>query len=55
MINNGVHTIKTGAEIPFTRCFYEYKQPTSIDELESQFNNLEKSVRDRIFKLFGGK
>lgn len=47
--------IKTGAEIPFTRCFYEYKQPTSIDELESQFNNLEKSVRDRIFKLFGGK
>ena len=47
--------IKTGAEIPFTRYFYEYKQPTPVDELESQFNNIEKSVRDRIFKLFGGK
>lgn len=47
--------IKIGAEIPFTRYFYEYKQPTPVDELESLFNNLEKSVRDRIFKLFGGK
>lgn len=46
--------IKTGAEIPFTRYFYKYKVPTSSEELEKRFNELEASVDSRIKKLFGG-
>ena len=45
--------IKTGAEIPFTRYFYKYQQPEPSEELEKQFINLEKSVNERIQKLFG--
>ncbi len=45
--------IKTGAEIPFTRCFYKYQQPTPSEELEQRFLDLEKSVNERIAKLFG--
>lgn len=45
--------IKTGAEIPFTRCFYKYQQPVPSEELEKQFVELEKSVSERISKLFG--
>lgn len=45
--------IKTGAEIPFTRYFYKYTQPTPSEDLEKQFLELEKSVNDRIKKLFG--
>lgn len=47
--------IKTGAEIPFTRYFYKYQAPTSSEELEKRFNELEASVDSRIKKLFGGK
>ena len=46
--------IKTGAEIPFTRYFYKYKAPTSSEELEKRFIELETSVDLRIKKLFGG-
>lgn len=45
--------IKTGAEIPFTRNFYKYQQPVPSEELEKQFVELEKSVSERISKLFG--
>ena len=45
--------IKTGAEIPFTRYFYKYQQPVPCEELEKQFIELEKSVSERISKLFG--
>lgn len=45
--------IKTGAEIPFTRYFYKYQQPVPSEELEKQFVELEKSVTERISKLFG--
>ena len=46
--------IKTGAEIPFTRYFYKYQQPTPSEELEARFNALEASLSARIAKLFGG-
>lgn len=45
--------IKTGAEIPFTRYFYKYQQPEPSEKLEQQFIDLEKSVNERIAKLFG--
>ena len=45
--------IKTGAEIPFTRYFYKYQQPKPSEELERTFLELEKSVSERIAKLFG--
>ena len=44
--------IRTGAEIPFTRCFYKYQQPTPSKELEAKFTELELSVSERIAKLF---
>ena len=44
--------IKTGAEIPFTRNFYKYQQPTPSEELESKFMKLELSVSTRVSKLF---
>ena len=46
--------IKTGAEIPFTRYFYKYVQPTPSEELEQRFLELDKSVNKRIARLFGG-
>lgn len=45
--------IRTGAEIPFTRYFYKYQQPTPSEELEVRFTELEMSVSERIAKLFG--
>ena len=45
--------IKTGAEIPFTRCFYKYQKPVPSDELKTRFMELESSVSRRISKLFG--
>lgn len=44
--------VKTGAEIPFTRYFYKYLQPSPSEGLESRFAELEQSVSDRIAKLF---
>lgn len=45
--------IKVGAEIPFTRYFYKYQQPKPSEELAARFVELEKSVSERITKLFG--
>jgi type I restriction enzyme M protein len=45
--------IRVGAEIPFTRYFYQYKQPTASEELEAKFATIESSVSERIKKLFG--
>lgn len=45
--------IRTGAEIPFTRYFYKYQQPTPSEELVVKFTELELSVSERIAKLFG--
>ena len=44
--------IKTGAEIPFTRYFYKYQQPTASEDLEVRFMELELSVSERVAKLF---
>lgn len=44
--------IKTGAEIPFTRYFYKYRQPTPSEELEVKFMDLELSVSECVSKLF---
>ena len=46
--------IKIGAEIPFTRYFYKYQQPTPSDELAAKFTELELSVSERIANLFEG-
>lgn len=46
--------VKTGAEIPFTRYFYKYQKPESSKVLEQRFIDLEKSVNERIAKLFKG-
>ena len=45
--------VKTGAEIPFTRYFYKYQQPKPSEELAQRFLELEKSVSERIARLFG--
>ena len=44
--------IRTGAEIPFTRYFYKYQPSTPSEELESKFKELERSVNERVAKLF---
>ena len=44
--------IKTGAEIPFTRYFYKYQKPTDSQVLKQQFEALEKSIAERITKIF---
>lgn len=47
--------IKVGAEIPFTRYFYKYQQPTPSEDLAAKFTSLEVSVSERINKFFGGE
>jgi type I restriction enzyme M protein len=44
--------IKTGAEFPFTRYFYEYKEPESSEKLEKEFLEIESSLNKRIEDLF---
>lgn len=44
--------VKIGAEIPFTRYFYKYQELTPSGELEKKFMELDKSVNERIAKLF---
>lgn len=44
--------IKTGAEIPFSRYFYRYQQPENSNVLKEKFIDLEKSVNEKIVKLF---
>jgi type I restriction enzyme M protein len=42
---------KSGAEFPFTRYFYEYKEPDKAEDLLAQFLTLEKSVAAQIARL----
>ena len=42
---------KLGAEFPFTRFFYEYKEPENADDLLDQFMELEKSLSKKIAAL----
>lgn len=44
--------VKVGAEIPFTRYFYKYTQPTPSEDLAVKFMELEVSVSERIARLF---
>ena len=44
--------IKTGAEIPFTRYFYKYQAPKPSEELLAKFMELDKSVNERITRLW---
>lgn len=39
---------KIGAEFPFTRYFYEYKEPEKADVLLSRFMELEKSITIKV-------
>ena len=45
--------IKTGAKIPFTQYFYKYQQPEASEVLAEKFSALERSVDERVRKLFG--
>lgn len=42
---------KLGAEFPFTRFFYEYKEPEKADDLLARFMDLEKSLSEKIAAL----
>ncbi len=44
--------VKIGAEIPFTRYFYKYQEPTPSEDLLRKFKELENSVREKIDGLF---
>ena len=43
--------IKTGAEFPFTRYFYEYKEPEKAEDLLKEFMNIENELSDKIKEL----
>lgn len=44
--------IKIGAEIPFTRYFYKYKEPKNSEILAKEFIKIDISVSERIKNLF---
>lgn len=44
--------IKTGAEIPFTRYFYQYEAPRPSEELAKEFMALEELVNEKVKDLF---
>ena len=44
--------IKTGAEIPFTRYFYQYQKPESAEELAEKIKSLESEVNAEMQYLF---
>jgi type I restriction enzyme M protein len=44
---------KTGAEFPFTRYFYEYREPEKSDALLKRFMALEKSIAMKVKGLGG--
>ena len=46
---------KVGYEIPFTRTFYVYKQLEKADEIASRIEWHEKSLMEKLRKLFGEK
>ncbi len=53
-VNKKKKIIKTGAEIPFTRLFYKYKETESSTKLKEEILNLEKEANFQISELFGG-
>lgn len=44
--------IKTGAEIPFTRFFYQYKEPVKSDLLASEIQEQEEKLGNILSNLF---
>lgn len=44
--------IKTGAEIPFTRYFYKYQKPESLESLKDKIDSLERKVSVEMSNLF---
>ena len=44
--------IKTGAEIPFTRYFYKYKEPEKSEKLIKEFEELEKQIQKELKDFF---
>ena len=45
---------RLGAEFPFTRYFYEYREPEKADDLLAQFMDLEASLSEKIAALQKG-
>ena len=45
---------KLGADFPFTRYFYEYREPEKADDLLAQFMELESSLAEKIAALQKG-
>lgn len=44
--------IKTGAEIPFTRYFYQYQKPESVEKLADEIKSLESEINAEMQDLF---
>ena len=44
--------IKTGAEIPFTRYFYQYQKPESVEKLADKIKSLESEINAGMQELF---
>jgi type I restriction enzyme M protein len=44
---------KIGAEFPFTRYFYEYKEPEKADVLLKRFMEMEKGIAEKIREMGG--
>lgn len=44
--------IKTGAEIPFTRYFYQYQKPESVEKLADEIKSLESEINAEMQELF---
>ena len=49
---NSSNREKLGAEIPFTKYFYEYQAPETVENLEKEFMDIELSLKDKISALF---
>lgn len=43
--------IMTGAEIPFTKYFYKYETPKTVEELENEITALEKEIENTFREL----
>lgn len=50
--DKGQKTIKIGAEIPFTRYFYKYKEPEVSEVLAERFVKIETALSQKIKELF---
>ena len=51
-MNTKKPVIRTGAEFPFARYFYEYQEPENSEKLEKEFLTIEASLNNKIEKLF---